>query len=52
MSGYRPKKRLGQNFLISKDAIQRIIDLIQPTSSMPIVEIGAGRGALTLPLAQ
>lgn len=52
MSGYRPKKRLGQNFLTSKDAIQRIIDLIQPTSSLPIVEIGAGRGALTLPLAQ
>jgi 16S rRNA (adenine1518-N6/adenine1519-N6)-dimethyltransferase len=52
MSGYRPKKRLGQNFLISKDTIQRIINLIQPTSSMPIVEIGAGRGALTLPLAQ
>lgn len=52
MNGYRPKKRLGQNFLVSKDAIQRIIDLIQPTDSLPIVEIGAGRGALTLPLAQ
>lgn len=52
MSGYRPKKRLGQHFLVSKDAIQRIIDQIQPDSSMSIVEIGAGRGALTLPLAQ
>jgi 16S rRNA (adenine1518-N6/adenine1519-N6)-dimethyltransferase len=52
MSGYHPKKRLGQNFLISQDAIQRIIDLIHPTSSLPIIEIGAGRGALTLPLAQ
>lgn len=52
MNGYRPKKRLGQNFLVSKDAIQRIVNLIQPTSSMAIVEIGAGRGALTLPLAK
>ncbi|MDH3889726.1 MAG: 16S rRNA (adenine(1518)-N(6)/adenine(1519)-N(6))-dimethyltransferase RsmA [candidate division Zixibacteria bacterium] len=52
MSGYRPKKRLGQNFLISKETIQRIIDLIQPTDAQSIIEIGAGRGALTLPMAQ
>jgi 16S rRNA (adenine1518-N6/adenine1519-N6)-dimethyltransferase len=51
VSGYRPKKRLGQNFLTSTDAIRRIIDTIDPQSDMTIVEIGAGRGALTLPLA-
>ena len=52
MSGYRPKKRLGQNFLTSESAIQRIVDLVSPHAGMHIVEIGAGRGALTLPLAR
>ena len=52
MSGYRPKKRLGQNFLTSESAIQRIVDLVEPQSGMHIVEIGAGRGALTLPLVR
>ncbi len=52
MAGYRPKKRLGQNFLIADNIIQKIIDLIEPSDSMPVIEIGAGRGALTLPLAR
>ncbi|MCK4460335.1 MAG: 16S rRNA (adenine(1518)-N(6)/adenine(1519)-N(6))-dimethyltransferase, partial [candidate division Zixibacteria bacterium] len=52
MSGYRPKKRLGQNFLTSESAIQHIVDLVSPQAGMHIVEIGAGRGALTLPLAR
>lgn len=51
MSGYRPKKRLGQHFLVSTSAIQRITDLVDAQPDMTIIEIGAGRGALTLPLA-
>jgi 16S rRNA (adenine1518-N6/adenine1519-N6)-dimethyltransferase len=50
--GYRAKKRFGQNFLKSEDIIARIVDLIHPAAGMSIVEVGAGRGALSLVLAQ
>lgn len=50
MSVLRPKKRLGQHFLKSPDVIKRIVDLIDPQVGQTIVEIGPGRGALTLPL--
>ncbi len=50
MSTLRPKKRLGQHFLKSPDVIKRIVDLIDPLADQTIVEIGPGRGALTLPL--
>jgi len=49
--GYRAKKRLGQNFLISQAFIERIVALADLSDNDPIVEIGPGRGALTLPLA-
>jgi 16S rRNA (adenine1518-N6/adenine1519-N6)-dimethyltransferase len=50
MSVLRPKKRLGQHFLKSPDVIKRIVDLIDSQVGQTIVEIGPGRGALTLPL--
>ena len=52
MSGYHAKKRLGQNFLKSQDIIQKIIDAVHPQEQDRIIEIGAGRGAITLPLAE
>ena len=52
MSPYRPKKRLGQNFLKSPEVINRIIELVNPNENSTIVEIGPGRGVLTLPLAK
>lgn len=52
MSGYFAKKRLGQNFLKSPEIITRIIDLVNPQPGESIIEIGPGRGSLTLPLAQ
>jgi len=48
----RAKKRLGQNFLASQEIIDKIIAAITPVSKDTIVEIGAGRGALTIPLAE
>lgn len=48
----RAKKNFGQNFLNSKSIIDRIIELINPEDGMPIVEIGPGLGALTIPLAK
>ena len=52
MSAYHAKKRLGQNFLRTNSIIERVVSLIAPESTDTIVEIGAGRGALTLPLAK
>ena len=40
------KKSLGQNFLIDKNIINKIIDII-PIKNKNIIEIGPGKGALT-----
>lgn len=54
MSGreYRAKKRLGQNFLISAKAIGEIVALVEAKKNDTIIEIGPGKGALTIPLAE
>ncbi|MBL7929730.1 MAG: ribosomal RNA small subunit methyltransferase A [Bacteroidia bacterium] len=43
----RPKKHLGQHFLINETACQRIADAIPRENQFPIIEIGPGTGALT-----
>lgn len=48
---FRPHKRLGQNFLIDKNVIGKIVSVINPQTNDVFVEIGAGLGALTIPLA-
>jgi 16S rRNA (adenine1518-N6/adenine1519-N6)-dimethyltransferase len=45
------KKRFGQNFLADERVIERIIREVGPREDEAIVEIGAGRGALTARLA-
>ncbi|HVP06608.1 MAG TPA: 16S rRNA (adenine(1518)-N(6)/adenine(1519)-N(6))-dimethyltransferase RsmA [Candidatus Acidoferrum sp.] len=52
MSPYRAKKRFGQHFLTSKSVISRMIELIAPGPELTVLEIGPGRGVLTLPLTQ
>lgn len=49
--GFRPKKRLGQHFLKDKGIISEIIKKARFEQSDQVLEIGAGLGALTLPLA-
>lgn len=44
------RHELGQNFLVHRPTIATIVDLIATTDG-PILEIGAGDGALTVPLA-
>ncbi|MEU0987014.1 23S ribosomal RNA methyltransferase Erm [Streptomyces sp. NPDC005953] len=47
---HRPgRHELGQNFLIDRTTITTVIDLVARTVG-PIIEIGSGDGALTLPL--
>ena len=48
----KPKKSLGQNFLIDKNIIKNIISIINPSKNDFIIEIGPGKGALTIPLSQ
>jgi 16S rRNA (adenine1518-N6/adenine1519-N6)-dimethyltransferase len=47
MVGYRPKKRLGQNFLVDESTAERIVKALDSKPGEQIVEIGPGRGALT-----
>jgi len=50
-SSFRPKKRLGQNFLVDPSISERIISLSGFSADDTVLEIGPGKGALTLPLA-
>ncbi|HMQ04543.1 MAG TPA: 16S rRNA (adenine(1518)-N(6)/adenine(1519)-N(6))-dimethyltransferase RsmA [Pyrinomonadaceae bacterium] len=43
----RPKRSLGQNFLVDAQVIDRIVDAVAPKETDTIVEIGPGQGALT-----
>lgn len=45
-----PRKRFGQHFLNDKAVIERIIQELNPKSNEHLIEIGAGQGALTIPL--
>ncbi|MGH8278357.1 MAG: 16S rRNA (adenine(1518)-N(6)/adenine(1519)-N(6))-dimethyltransferase RsmA [Gammaproteobacteria bacterium] len=46
----RPRKRFGQHFLHDRNAINKILLAVAPTPGDFVVEIGPGRGALTLRL--
>jgi 16S rRNA (adenine1518-N6/adenine1519-N6)-dimethyltransferase len=46
-SEFRPRKRLGQNFLIHENIIDSIVQLLNLASQDEIVEIGPGLGFLT-----
>jgi len=50
MHGHQARKRFGQNFLVDRAYIDRIVRAIDPQSDDRMVEIGPGLGALTAPL--
>ncbi len=52
LRGLRPRKGLGQHFLCDGNVLDRIADLAVPQPGCPVLEIGAGLGALTLRLAR
>jgi 16S rRNA (adenine1518-N6/adenine1519-N6)-dimethyltransferase len=45
-------KALGQHFLSDRSILRKIVDIIAPRKDELVVEIGAGKGALTFPLAE
>lgn len=49
---FRPRKRLGQNFLINDRVMAAIISMVDPQQDDIILEIGAGLGLLTGKLAE
>lgn len=48
----RARKKLGQHFLHDPAVIGRLVRTIAPVAGDNLVEIGSGRGALTLPLLE
>ena len=48
----RPKKKLGQHFLVDPSTAEMIVRRSGITSKDTVMEIGAGLGALTIPLAK
>jgi 16S rRNA (adenine1518-N6/adenine1519-N6)-dimethyltransferase len=49
--GIRPRKSLGQHFLIEPQLARRIADLAGAGPGVRVVEVGAGMGSLTVALA-
>lgn len=48
----RPKKHLGQHFLVDHAVIERMLHAVRPAPGQKLVEIGPGEGVLTEPLLQ
>ena len=48
----RPKKHLGQNFLLSQTLAESIVDCAALQENDHVLEIGCGLGAITIPAAK
>lgn len=52
MIDIKAKKSLGQNFLVNRGILEKIIDAAEVTSNDKVIEVGPGKGALTELLAE
>ena len=43
----RPRKRFGQNFLIDKNLMAKVVELAAPSGDQTVLEVGPGTGSLT-----
>ena len=50
--GLRPRKRLGQHFMVSRHALERMLDAADLSRADTVLEVGAGLGTLTAALAE
>jgi 16S rRNA (adenine1518-N6/adenine1519-N6)-dimethyltransferase len=48
----KPKKSLGQNFLIDRNIVDKIIKAADLSKDNLVIEVGAGLGVLTVPIAK
>ena len=46
------RKSWGQNFIIDNNTIDKIINIINPKKNENLIEIGPGKGAITIPLTK
>jgi len=46
------KKSWGQNFITDNNVINKIINIIEPKKNDHILEVGPGKGALTIPISK
>jgi len=51
-SGLKPKRSLGQNFVVDPNTVRRIARIAEVGPHDNVIEIGAGLGSLTLALAE
>lgn len=51
VSGLRPGRRMGQNYVVDEGLIACLLETAQLTGDETVLEIGAGTGNLTVPLA-
>jgi len=49
---FRPRKKLGQHFIVNEKIIEEIVDLAELKSDDKVLEIGAGTGFLTRELSK
>lgn len=52
MKQVRPKKKLGQHFLVDLDIARRIADTVDACPVLPVLEVGPGMGVMTQFLAE
>jgi len=50
--GIKPKRRLGQNFLVDRNVLNRIVEAAEIGRESVVLEIGAGLGTLSQALAE
>lgn len=47
MKQVRPKKNLGQHFLVDLSIARRIADTVDACPGLPVLEVGPGMGVMT-----
>ena len=45
--GFRPRRSLGQTFLVDRNIVAKIVEAAQLTGREPVLEVGPGAGAVT-----
>ena len=49
---FRPRKRFGQNFLVDRNVLNKILDAAEIRQGDPVLEVGPGAGTLTQALVE